>query len=826
MKASNSGKPELHLIGNAHLDLAWLWRWEEAREEMINTSRTVLQLMEEYPDFVYTCSQAAAYVWVEEAEPELFAKIQEKVKEGRWKIVGGWWVQPDVNIPSGESFIRQALYGKLYFREKFGVDVKTGYNVDSFGHTAQLPQILRHVGIENYVFFRPKPNEKILPATLFQWKAPDGTTVLASRPPFHYNSWAKELDSWLELAVDEIDPEVGEEMLFYGVGDHGGGPTRENIRSILNRRKSLAEKVAILFSDPETFFANVKNKKHQRPVVAEELQYHSRGCYTSHSDIKRWNRFLENFLTETEKIASVLAVFKNLDFDTGALEKAWKTLLFHQFHDILAGTSIPSVYVDAEEELTNALMETAQVEDGIIQKYFSALPTQMENEMVVLNTLVSPRPRVISTKVHLNGNFAAVRVKSPSGQSLPVQVHEQIFHPDEGSFLEISFQDDLPALGYKTYLIEGVENSAPNFEEREIQSIESDFYKIIFDTKTGWIEQIYDKENDVEVLSRPGNRLVVIHDPYDTWGHDVNEFREEVGSFELTGPIILEEDGPVFKKVRVDSRFNHSTARQTLFLYKNLRRIDFELTVDWEEQFKMLKLAFPVKLQEYQARFEVPFGAVGRPAYGTEEPLQRWMDVSGYVKTKGKLEKRYGVALLNDSKYGGDIKLTEMRLTILRSPIFAKHSHGIPEDLTGLEFLDQGEQTVRYALLPHASAWNRAHLAREAEAFENRPKTYWRKAGFEPQEESFLEVRPENVILSAFKRRERGEGWILRLYESEGRSETATIYFPSLRKELRVPFRPFEIKTFLLQKNQNAVKIYEANGLEEVQDDARPLKWR
>ena len=825
MSTQHSTKPRLHLIGNAHLDLAWLWRWEEAREEMINTSRTVLQLMEEYPDFVYTCSQAAAYAWVEETEPELFRKIQERVKEGRWKIVGGWWVQPDVNIPSGESFIRQALYGKLYFREKFGVDVKTGYNVDSFGHTAQLPQILRHTGIENYVFFRPKPNEKVLPATLFRWQALGQAEVLASRPPFHYNSWSKELDSRLELAIEEIDPNVGEEMIFYGVGDHGGGPTRENIQSILRQREGLAKRAEILFSDPESYFASVKERAAERPVVAEELQYHSRGCYTSHSDIKRWNRFLENFLIETEKLTSALALFKSAAPAKKDLKAAWKTLLFHQFHDILAGTSIPPVYTDAEKELSEALVQVAEIADETVRTYFEAVPAPEGNKLLVLNSLVWNQDQVVATRVHLPGEAAGVALKGPKGESIPVQVHEQIFHPEEGTFFKISFRDELPALGYKTYTVEESSELPTNFEEKPVHVVESDFYTLTFDPKTGWIEQIFDKENDVNLLSKPGNCLLVIHDPYDTWGHDVNEFREEVGHFELTAPVTLEEDGPVFKKIRVDSHYQNSTARQTIFLYKNSRRIDFELTVDWEEQFKMLKLAFPIRVQEYEATFEVPFGAVSRPAFGTEEPLQRWMDVSGFIKTNGKLEKRYGVALLNDSKYGGDIKWAEIRLTILRSPIFAKHAHGIPDDLTGLEFLDQGEQTVRYALLPHASRWNRAHLAREAEAFGTHAKTYWKKNENGPLTESFLQVDPANVVLSAFKRAETGEGWILRMYESEGHDAEAVIRFIALKKEIHLPIRAFEIKTLLLRKEENELIVFESNGMEELPEDATPLKW-
>ena len=812
------------MIGNAHLDLAWLWRWEEAREEMIRTSQTVLQLMDEYPDFVYTCSQAAAYLWVEEKEPELFEKIKKKIQEGRWKIVGGWWVQPDVNIPSGESFIRQALYGKRYFREKFGVDVQTGYNVDSFGHTAQLPQILRHTGIVNYVFFRPKPNEKVLPSTLFRWQALDGTTVLASRPPFHYNSWAKELDSRIRLAVAEVDSHVGKEMLFYGVGDHGGGPTRENLESILRQKKELAGRADILFSDPESFFEAVKGTQEKRPLVQGELQYHSRGCYSSHSDIKRWNRFLESFLYYAETVHSLSAILRFRRYPAELLEASWKTLLFHQFHDILAGTSIPAVYEDAEKQLTEALLDTTRSVESAAGDLFQAVSERATGTLLVFNPLAWQRKERMTARVHLPGEAAGLTAKDPQGNKIPIQIHEQTFHPDAGTFFEISWVDDVPALGWKTYTFEASPEPFPFVEKKPIDVAETDFYRVKFNAKTGWIDEIFDKENGVAILSGAGNRLLVLHDPYDTWGHDVNEFTQEIGYFEPVSPFVLDEDGPVFLKIHVDTRFGESTARQTIFLYKKMRRIDFELDLVWEEKFKMLKIAFPVNVHEYQATFEVPFGAVGRPAFGTEEPLQRWMDVSGYAKNDGTYEQAYGVALLNDSKYAGSIYLSEMRLTVLRSPIFAKHAHGIPEDLTGLEFLDQGEQKIRYALFPHAGNWKQANLAREAEAFNQAPKIFWRKKEAEPDLQSFLEITPGNVVLSAFKAWENGEGWVLRLYESTGSPTTALVRLLFWKKQFRLTLRAFEIKTVLLTKKNGGVVATEINGMEEFLEDVSPLK--
>jgi len=809
-----SQKPVLHMIGNAHLDLAWLWRWQEAREEMINTSRTVLELMKAYPDFVYTCSQAAAYKWVEDSDPALFAQIREKIKDGRWKIVGGWWVQPDMNIPCGESLIRQSLYGKLYFREKFGVDVRTGYNVDSFGHASQLPQILKHTGIENYVFFRPKSKEKVLPATLFWWRAPDGSRVLTARPRFHYNSSSKEIDSRISIMSKRINPDVAEEMLFYGVGDHGGGPTRKNLDSIRSMQNKQ-DAIKIIFGDPESFFDSIRPKADSLKSVEDELQHHSTGCYTVHSDIKRWNRTLELQLLFAEKVAAVAELKAGIPYPADALREAWHTLLFHQFHDILAGTSIPEVYEDAEKALTPILLDLAQ----IIQNSMAALDAKRaesaENYFSVFNPVAWQRKDVAMLQLLLPGAVSFVRIEDFCGKEIPFQI-QQMVHSESGTRIDLTIEDEFPSLGQKNYKIIPVENEWSPAEEKPITEFETNFYKVTFDENSGNIHQIYDKENDVNILSDLGNRLIMIHDPWDTWGHDVIEYRDEIGSFQATGPVILEENGPVYAKIRVDTAFGNSFARQTIFLYKRLRRIDFELEINWQEQFKMLKLAFPIRLteNELEGTFEVPFGTMKRPLLGTEEPLQRWMDVSGVYQKENEEERLYGVSLLNDSKYGGDILNSEMRLTILRSPIFAKHSHGIPDDYSGLDFIDQGEQTIRYSLVPHRGSWEDVHIVREAFAFNNLIRTTNGLNGDFEDDFSYLSISPENILLSAFKKAEDGSAWILRFYESEGQKTTVTVEMQILGISFDLPIRPYQIKSVRIEKRGSEYSVFECDGLE------------
>lgn len=337
----------VHMIGNAHIDPVWFWRWKEGKAEVIATCRSALDRMKETPTFIFFRSSAVTYRWLEEDEPEMFEEIRQRVREGRWNIVNGWWVQPDCNLPCGESFVRQGLYGQRYFMDRFGVRAKVGYNVDSFGHCATLPQILKKCGLDYYVFFRPGPHEKDLPSPLFWWEAPDGSRVLACRPPHHYNSGPDEIEERILQAYEETLPGLRDVMCFYGVGNHGGGPTKRNIQSILKLDADPAMP-AVRFSTPDAFFEKVLPQCADLPVVREDLQHHARGCYTSVSALKRHHRRCESLLMTAEKFASVVHGWFDGRYPQRALVRGWKHVLFNQFHDILGGTCIRPACEDAE----------------------------------------------------------------------------------------------------------------------------------------------------------------------------------------------------------------------------------------------------------------------------------------------------------------------------------------------------------------------------------------------------------------------------------------------------------------------------------------------
>ena len=355
-------KKKLHMIGNAHLDPVWLWRWQDGYSAARATFRSVLDRMNEYPDFVFTSAAVAYYEWIEHSDPEMFEEIRARVKEGRWQMVGGWWIQPDCNVPSGEGFARQALIAQRYLMEKFGVTARTGYNVDSFGHSGSLPKILRLSGMDRYVYMRPGVHERSYPAWTFRWQSPEGEEVQAFRIPFEYCTWPKEIEAHIDRCANEIVNENGM-MCFYGVGNHGGGPTKKNIESIhaLDGTKG----VELTLSSPDAYFDQVNPDL--LPVVNGDLLHHASGCYAAHSGVKKWNRQAENRLLTAEKWMTAANALIGHPARDKELTTAWKKVLFNHFHDILAGTSIVEAYDDARQDYGYALSVADDVTNEALQ---------------------------------------------------------------------------------------------------------------------------------------------------------------------------------------------------------------------------------------------------------------------------------------------------------------------------------------------------------------------------------------------------------------------------------------------------------------------------
>ena len=364
---------KLYMIGNAHLDPVWMWRWQEGYNEVLQTFKSALDRMREFPDFKFTSACSLYYAWVEENDPQMFAEIQKRVSEGRWNIVGGWLLQPDCNIPSGESFARHSLYAQRYFKEKFGITVKTGYNVDSFGHNAGLPKILKASGMDNYVYMRPMPNEMEQKDSLFKWEGDDGSFVTAFRIPLFYNVEMKRFDSFEK--IKKLSDEEGiDYMLFYGVGNHGGGPTIELINEIEKVKPQDA-----IYSTPDEYFECVD--KSNLNTVKGDLQHHARGCYSAETSVKTGNRKCEQNLLAAERISVMAKELADAEYPQNELSKAWENVLFNQFHDILGGCSIKSAYKDANYLYGETMAITEKVINKALQKIAWNIDTIGDEEL-------------------------------------------------------------------------------------------------------------------------------------------------------------------------------------------------------------------------------------------------------------------------------------------------------------------------------------------------------------------------------------------------------------------------------------------------------------
>lgn len=795
----------VHCIGNAHIDPVWRWTWQEGYTEVLSTCRAALDRLRETGDFIFSRGQAATYAWIEEADPEMFAEIRHYVAEGRWHVVNGWWEQPDANIPSGESYVRHALYGKRYFREKLGAEVTVGWNVDTFGHNAGLPQILAKSGYQTYCFFRPGRHEKELPGPYFWWEGPDGSRILAIRPPVgHYGTGGGSMADQIRQSAEKAR-EMGLEhsILFYGVGNHGGGPTKENIASIRALHEDPAEPDAI-FSTVEAFVAAIADKRDSFPTVRDDLQHHAPGCYTTHSGIKRLNRQAENRLLRAERWCALASLTLGRPYPAELFEHAWKRLLFEQFHDILAGTSLPAAYDDAQEHIGEACAIASRLQNAALQALAAHIDTTVKAEptpegerprlLLLFNPSSWERTGRATVQWGWHGEMAA-RLVNETGQEVPYQYTQPDIFGD-GS--RVVFEATVPANGFRVYRLLPGQRAVSSSEEGPQAGetwLENARWQLEFDPQDGHLASLYDKRHDIEVVSAPACRLLVMNDPGDTWGHNIPAWRDEVGRFGGAQFKVV-ENGPALATLRVETRWQSSTARQEFTLYHHSPHIDVALTVDWHEQHKMLKLSVPVAIQDGTLTYDAPYSVIVREANGLEDPGQAWIDLSGTAATRSGVTVPYGLSLLNDSKYGFDCLGSDLRMSLLRSPIFCFHDPAKVEESKDYLYMDQGPQTIHYALLPHSGDWREGDTVRQAHALNNPLQSLfqyphkgdWGAVG------SLLAVTPENVIAAALKGAEEGPDIILRLFETQGRPVQATVTLPGNRR-IELSMAAWELKT-------------------------------
>jgi alpha-mannosidase len=828
----------IRAVGNSHIDMAWLWPWTETVEVVRNTFRSVLDLMREYPDFKFTMSSARTYQWMQEKYPDLYHEIEQRVKEGRWEIVGGMWVEPDLNMPDGESLVRQILVGKRYFQKNFGMDVKIGWNPDSFGYNWQLPQIYKRSGMDYFV------TQKLMwahefttfPYKFFWWQAPDGSRLLTYFPhdyadPIDAEPLAQQVGIWMPSIYGPKIPEKPVMMHLYGVGDHGGGPTRVMLDHAEQLRAPDAIFPRLEFSFASEFFAEMEKKlpSMQVPTWDGELyfQYH-RGVFTTQAETKRRIRRSEENVLNAEKFASLALLFGR-PYPQELMTETWKRLLFDHFHDIMPGSGIAVNYLDAKRNLENVDRAAHDVTLASLRDLAAHINTEANGVPIILfNTLSWPRTEVVEVEAQLPGPASQIEVVDSKGQPTGYQ----LLKLEEGtSRAQLRILARTPAFGYQTYFARPAKSSrslenhnGPSMQVVKASSdtLENEFIRVKIDPQTGCMTSLFDKRSGTEALAPSqtdtggpkdvvcGNLLQTFVDKpkqWDAWNIDA-DFEKQHWDLDKPDEVTLVESGPLRAVIRVKNHFQNSTFVRDITLYAGIPRVDVKMQAEWHEKHILMKVAFPLSAHSDKATYEIPYGSIERPTTRNtpaeqaqfEVPAQRWADIS---------DATHGLSLLNDCKYGYDAKGNVLRLSLLRSPEW-------PDP-----HADEGHHEFTYSLYPHGGGWKDALTIRQGYELNYNliPLPSGSHEGKLPAEYSFLEAKSVNVMMTAVKKAEDDNALILRFYEWAGKqgdvamqlppgaisaSETDLMERPAgnlsiSNGEVKVLTKPYEIKTVKVQ---------------------------
>lgn len=802
MEASAKEKT-VHLIGHAHIDMNWFWSIDETHDLVRRDFGTMVGIMEEQPDFKFSQSQCATYEMAERLYPDIFEKMKKFIKSGNWDVTASAWVEGDVNMASGEAIARHILYSKKYLKEKFGVEPRIMWDPDTFGHPANLPQIAKKGGIDYYFFMRCGKSGPV-----FWWEGLDGSRLLA------YNMlYGSDMNTASALDISkQLEDSCGlkNSMYVYGTGDHGGGPTRRDIRRArqLNGYPTMPR---LEFSTTHTFYDSVvKENVPNIPMVKGELNFVFDGCYTTHADIKKYNRLCENMLVSTEALGAAAGLF-GFEYDGADIENCWKTALFNQFHDIFDGSGVKATYTYSAEIAEKALETLSKIRENSIKGIASKIGASKKGAPFILfNTTGWERSEYVKIKLCSEGKEYCGAVDA-DGNVLPAQL--------TGEGITV-FVQGIPSMGYKViYLTK--EQYNPAFgkikESDEFYEIETVYYKIEIKKNSGEITTLFDKKNDKYIAKREQigwklrngilNTLQVHYEvPTPMSGWTIGAI-DRVKCLVSGAKSAIKEDGPEVKVISFEHKVNSSLIKQEIVVYNNSPRIDFVTHVCWnesggpEKEAPMLKACFAPEIENRHATYEIPYGAIDRPCKDMEVPALKWMDIS---------DETYGFSVLNDCKYGHKVKGNAMELTLLRS--------GWEPDPVS----DIGEHDFTYSILPHKGSWKESTTIQEGNFLNSgilvAPVEIAGNGGL-PEALSFINIDKSNVVISAFKPAESGDAYIIRVYEGTG-SESGVkanlgfeinrieevdlneskVYglLKAVGRSFEFNIKPFEIKTFKL----------------------------
>ncbi len=772
------------LVGHGHIDMNWLWTSSETLQCCHDMFRQVLTFMDEFPQFHFSQSQASTYRYIELHDPGMFERIRQRVKEGRWELLGGAVTEGDTNLSSGEGIVRTLLYGQRYFQSRFGRRAQVGWLPDNFGHVAQLPQLLNLAGIKYFYGFRCQPA-----LGTYRWQGIDGTQTLNFTTPTYNGAVTPELRE----IPEQYDPKHKKAMWVYGVGDHGGGPSRRDITRALDYQAS-AGFPKIEFGKAEDFFKSIEPHAGDYPVHAGELQYIFEGCYTSIARIKEANRRCENTLYAAE-LLSALNALEGEAYPGEIFERVWERVAYNQFHDILCGSAIHASNRESIGVYDALLAEAEETRFAALRSRAAGFATRRAEgrPLVVFNPLPRKRTDIVEVEVfsyqapptanpnhwghfdriHVEpvdigqGPYATVELEDEKGSPVPAQIVRGKLFPN-GYRLKVQFlAKDVPACGSRIFYIRADQPGQKPEGGLKVQgtTVETPWLRVEVDPRTGNLNRVYDRKRKKEVLSKgeAGNLLkVYMEKPHGMSAWCIGPISEVI-ALEKAESVRVVEQGPVRAVIEVERKWDRSSFTQRIIVYRDLPRVDFELDARWfqvggpEADAPMLRVAFPLNVKRGKFYCDTPFAAVERPVSGREVPAQKWTDLSGISG---------GAALLNDSKYGHSCTDSTLEMTLLRASYDPDR------------YPDQGPHAIHYSLFPHEGDWIAGQVQQTGlefnlplEAIEMPPN----EKGSGCAEESLWELGPGNLFPAAFKKSEDRRAWIVRFFEGHGQSANAVI---------------------------------------------------
>ena len=808
-------KKKIHLICNAHLDPVWLWEIEEGAAEAISTFRTAAELCENNDFFIFNHNEAVLYQWVQEYEPELFQRIQKLVKSGRWHIMGGWYLQPDCNMPSGESFVRQILIGKNYFKKHFGVNVTTAINFDPFGHTRGLVQILQKSGYDSYLFGRPDPESLPSLPNEFMWVGYDGSEVMATRFDGWYSSQLGQAREKIKKWIND-HPAKDVSLILWGVGNHGGGPSRKDVKD-LNEFISQTTDCEIVHSTPENYFKDLSDVKKSSPRFNKDLNPWGIGCYTSQIRIKQKHRQLENEIYSMEKMASAALVNNVMQYPSEQIQSALCDLMTGQFHDILPGSSIQPVEEASLRLLDHGLEIISRLKTRTFFALASGQSKAIDNQIPIL--VYNPHPFKVKTIVECefnlpdfdnSGNFNQVFVYFQN-KPLASQVEQEFSNLKPDWRKRVVFSAELGPAQMNRFdcKLEIVDKKpAPVLKARDNKI----FFKtselaIIINTKTGLVDSY--KINGRNCVTARAFEPIVMQDSADSWETCGKNFGTLAGRFSLmdktsgsefsglSGPAIdsvrVIEDGPVRSVIEAVFAYKKSAICQRYILPKEGTELGIELLVFWNEKTQMLKLSIPTVGTDNKYIGQDAYGIKELPNNGDEAVAQKWVAV---VSQK----RDFILTCSNDGIYGSDYSKDGLRLTVLRSPAYSAYpdENGIvnlpPNRFTPR--IDQGQRFFRFWFNGGPIKERLEKIDREALVKNEKPFSLSFFPSGNGKKLQPLAVLSDNIVqITTIKKEENGNNLIVRLFEPTGQNRTTVLSLPVLNIKLDISLAGFEIKT-------------------------------